>query len=131
MTGTTTNQSHIVTQKEGEVMYTTLCFYLINRANVLEFIDLQQSISEIMLSYGALEDHLYEPTTINYGYGCDKLVKLLHMDQNENLFVNQTVYRNRSHYEEVNKKALQNNDIKELNKQRHPFKLLSLSFSSV
>lgn len=82
-------------------MYTVIYLYRVNKEKVQPFLDINDNISDIFLENGALEDEIYQSDSLNGKNGFRGLLDLVHVTPNEQVFFGQSVFRNKSHYEEV------------------------------
>ncbi|WP_188455179.1 DUF1428 family protein [Virgibacillus oceani] len=95
-------------------MYTVIYLYRVKKIHVQQFIDINEKAGEIYMAHGALEDHTYCADDLNGMHGCTGLLDVINVDDDEELFFGQTVFRNKSHYEEVMNNVNHDEKIKHL-----------------
>ncbi|HLR61451.1 MAG TPA: DUF1428 family protein [Lentibacillus sp.] len=95
-------------------MYTVIYLYRVNRKHAQEFIDIKKQAGEICLSHGALEDNTYLPENLHGNYGCKGLVDVIQKEENEEIFLGQSVFRNKSHHDDVIKQVDENPEFNKL-----------------
>lgn len=95
-------------------MYTVIYLYRVNKEKVQPFLDINDSINEIFLENGALEDKIYEAENLDEKNGFAGLLDLVDVTHNEQVFFGQSVFRNKSHYEEVLDHVNSNDDLNQL-----------------
>ncbi len=92
-------------------MYTVIKIYRVNKINKQQFLDINERASEIYLANGALEDTTYLADNLNGQQGYMGLLDIINVADDELVFFGQSVYRNKSHFEDVRNHV---NDEKEL-----------------
>ncbi|MBM7572407.1 DUF1428 family protein [Aquibacillus albus] len=112
-------------------MYTNIYFYLIQKENIPAFLELRQQVAEIMMGYGTLEDKTY--TAVTEYKNDHQLFTMLNAEIEESVLLRQTVFRNESHYQEIQSKVKDDNELILLTKTIHPLindrKVISASFT--
>ncbi|MCT2534448.1 DUF1428 family protein [Aquibacillus koreensis] len=98
-------------------MYTNIYFYFIHNENVTSFIDIKSRMADIMLGYGALEDEIYHTSNKVVHKKSRQLLTLLRPKPKEEVMLGQTMFRNKSHFEEVMLKVNADKEFAELNEQ--------------
>ncbi|MGY0692561.1 DUF1428 family protein [Virgibacillus sp. FSP13] len=92
-------------------MYTVIKIYRVNKIHKQQFLDINERASEIYLANGALEDTTYLADNLNGQQGYMGLLDIINVADDELVFFGQSVYRNKSHFEDVRNHV---NDEKEL-----------------
>ncbi|SFB16297.1 Protein of unknown function [Lentibacillus halodurans] len=95
-------------------MYTVIYLYRVKQEHVQTFTNINSQASEIYLSNGALEDNTYRAEDLNGNYGAKGLIDVIQKEKNEEIFFGQSVFRNKSHHDDVMAQVNQNPEIKEL-----------------
>lgn len=95
-------------------MYTVIYLYRVNKEKIQPFLDINDNISEIFLENGALEDKIYQADNLDKKDGFRGLLDLVEIIHSEQVFFGQSVFRNKSHYEEVLNHVDSNDEINQL-----------------
>lgn len=110
-------------------MYTVIYLYRLNEENKQPFLDINDKISEILLDYGTLEDKIYYADDLDRKNGCEGLLTLIAVAKHEQVFFGQSVFRNKSHYEDVMEHVNKNDEMKDLMNQLKEFVDYSKTFT--
>ncbi|WP_099157626.1 DUF1428 family protein [Virgibacillus ndiopensis] len=84
-------------------MYTVIYLYRVKKMHTQQFIDINEKAGEIYIAHGALEDNTYRADKLDGEHDCTGLLDIIEVAENEDVFFGQSVFRNKSHYEEVMK----------------------------
>ncbi|HLS09275.1 DUF1428 family protein [Lentibacillus sp.] len=95
-------------------MYTVIYFYRVKQEKVGSFIGINNRASEIYMSYGALEEKTYQAENLHGKNEFKGLLDVIQKEENEDIFLGQSVFRNKSHYDDVMKQVNDNPEIKQL-----------------
>ncbi|WP_077324538.1 DUF1428 family protein [Virgibacillus siamensis] len=95
-------------------MYTVIYLYRIKQEKLQNFIDINEKASEIYLASGALEDMTYLADDLNGNHGCKGLLEFIDVAEDEAVVFGQSVFRNKSHYNEVLDQVNEDPEINEL-----------------
>ncbi|MFD1039970.1 DUF1428 family protein [Virgibacillus byunsanensis] len=95
-------------------MYTVIYLYQVKRDQEQLFLEINEKVSEIYLANGALEDRVYRADNLQVKHGGLGLLDLISIENHETIFFGQSVFRNKSHYEEVMTLVNNDNQIKQL-----------------
>ncbi|GGB50447.1 hypothetical protein GCM10011409_30040 [Lentibacillus populi] len=95
-------------------MYTIIYIYRIKKVHEQTFLDITEKASEIYLANGALEDTIYLADALHGQHGCTGLMSIIDVAEDEAVYLGQSVFRNKSHYEDVMKQVNQDEEISRL-----------------
>ncbi|MBP1970629.1 hypothetical protein J2Z83_002765 [Virgibacillus natechei] len=95
-------------------MYTVIHLYRVKKENVEIFLDIRDRINEIHLLNGTLEKTIYHVDNLDGHHGCNGLHSLISVNNNEQIFFGQSIYRNKSHYEDVKNQVNHNDEMNQL-----------------
>ncbi|GAA0598134.1 hypothetical protein GCM10009001_12830 [Virgibacillus siamensis] len=95
-------------------MYTVIYLYRVKQEKIQKFIDINEKASEIYLSSGALEDMTYLADDLDGNHGCMGLFDVIDVADDESVIFGQSVFRNRSHYDEVMEQIDNDSEVKQL-----------------
>jgi uncharacterized protein YbaA (DUF1428 family) len=73
----------------------------VNQENKQRFMEISEKASEIYLANGALEDNTYYADDLSGEHKCAGLIDVMNVAENETVFLGQTVFRNKSHRDDV------------------------------
>ncbi|WP_174615937.1 DUF1428 family protein [Virgibacillus ihumii] len=82
-------------------MYTVIYLYRVKQEKLQHFIEINEKASEIYLSSGALEDMTYLADNLDGSNNCKGLLGVVDVADDESVVFGQSVFRNKSHYNEV------------------------------
>lgn len=95
-------------------MYTVIYLYRVKQEYIQTFIDINNQAGDIYLAHGALEDNTYRAEDLSGKHGCKGLIDMIQKEEDEAIFFGQSVFRNKSHHDDVMAQVSQNPEIKEL-----------------
>lgn len=93
-------------------MYTLIYLYRVKHENIQSFIDMNHQAGEIYMSHGSLEEKTYQADNQSGYHDYKGLTDIISKDDNEAIFLGQSVYRNKSHYHDVMDQVSDRSDIR-------------------
>lgn len=82
-------------------MFTSIYIYRVPRKNVDAFLRIQQEAAEIYQRYGTLDDETFAPVNIEAKYGCVSFSDILDVEEDEEVFIGISRFRDRAHHDQV------------------------------
>ncbi|QKY71529.1 DUF1428 family protein [Lentibacillus sp. CBA3610] len=95
-------------------MYTVIYLYRVKKEHVQGFLDINTRAGEIYMSYGCLEETIYQAENLHGDNNFKGLIDVIQKEENEDIFLGQSVFRNKSHYDEVMEQVKANPEVSQL-----------------
>ncbi|RWZ58143.1 DUF1428 family protein [Halobacillus fulvus] len=96
-------------------MYTVLCLFRVKKKHLDAFLKMSRQSGEILKGQGTLEHHMYYPHELTGRSGSMGILNLIELEEDEELILGQSVFRNEDHYHEVMKTIGYNDILQYLN----------------
>ncbi|MCP3030167.1 DUF1428 family protein [Halobacillus sp. A1] len=104
------------TKKGGRIaIFTIICFFRVKKDRAQRFVKMANKTGDILLSHGTLEHTVYLPNELTGEQGSMGILNLFELEEDEDLILGQSVYKDEDHYYEVMKKTGSNDMIHYLN----------------
>ncbi|ALX48982.1 DUF1428 family protein [Lentibacillus amyloliquefaciens] len=82
-------------------MYTLIYLYRVKLESIETFIDMNHQAGEIYMSHGSLEEKTYQAEDLSGHHNYKGLIEVIQKEDDEVIFLVQSVFRNKSHYNDV------------------------------
>jgi hypothetical protein len=84
-------------------MYTVICLFRVKKSDVEEFVKMSRQTGELLKSHGTLEHHILYANQLTGRQGSMGILNLIEMEEEEELLLGQSIFKNEDHYYEVMK----------------------------
>jgi uncharacterized protein YbaA (DUF1428 family) len=82
-------------------MFTSVYIYRVPHKNVDAFLRVQQEAAAIYQRYGAVDDETFAPVNLEEKYGCVSFLDILDVEEDEEVFISLSRFRDRAHHDKV------------------------------
>ncbi|MBA2176429.1 DUF1428 family protein [Halobacillus locisalis] len=82
-------------------MYTVICFFRVKRNKLDAFMKMSRQSGEMLESHGTLEHDMYFSHELTGRQGSMGILNLIEMDEDEELILGQSKFKDEQHYHEV------------------------------